>query len=63
VPSAIQSRNFLLSRLLSKNLKIKIYMTVILYMVLCWGETMSIELGGGGGKDAAEDNVELIRLN
>ena len=39
-------QNLLSSRLLSKNLKIKIYRTIILPSVLYWCETWSITLGG-----------------
>ena len=37
-------QNLLSSRLLSKNLKIKVYRTIILPVVLCWCETWSLTL-------------------
>ena len=44
MPATIRRRIFLSSRLLSKNIKFKVYRTVILPIVLCGCKTLSLIL-------------------
>ena len=50
-------QNVLSPRLLSKNIKIKIYGTVILPVVLCWRETGSFTLRGEHRLSVFENEV------
>jgi hypothetical protein len=51
-------QNLFSSRLIPKNLKIKIYKTVILPVVLYWCETWSLTLGEEHRLGVFENNVE-----